>query len=262
MEFTKSVLKAKGLDIGYSTKKTSLTVAQNITFEATPGKLICLLGKNGIGKSTLLKTIAKTLPILSGEICVGDRKLAQLSQLELAKHLSYVFTDPLPESEFTAYEIIALGRQPYTNWLGRLTSEDKKIIDNAIATFNLKNVVSKKHYELSDGQLQKVMIARAYAQETPTIILDEPTSHLDFHHAISVFQTLKELSKNSEKTILISTHDINTALQLADELWLMTPEGFVTGSPDELTKNNALKSLFPENRVIFHKELQQFIVKN
>ena len=177
-----SIIKTINLSIGYQNKKNVSCIAKDINLSLYKGNLICILGENGIGKSTLLRTLTKVQPKLSGEILFEGRKLETISNIELAKKMSLVLTEKIPESNLTVYELIALGRQPYTNWLGNLTIEDKNHIQLAIKQTNIKDIIDKKHYELSDGQLQKVMIARALAQNTEIITLDEPTAHLDIHN--------------------------------------------------------------------------------
>ena len=255
------ILKTEHLSIGYCDKKGTTYIAKNLNIQLEKGKLVCLLGKNGIGKSTLLRTLSKTQHKLEGEIWIENEKLYAIEATTFAKKMSLVLTEKIPESQLTVFELIALGRQPYTNWLGKLSPIDYDKIDHAIELVQIKELAFKKNYELSDGQLQKVMIARALAQDTDIIILDEPTAHLDLHHKIEVFKILQELVQKTNKTILLSTHEVNLALQLADELWLMTPDKFATGTIDSLIKSKDLESLFPKNQVRFNSELKQFILK-
>lgn len=158
--------------------------------------------------------------------------------------------------------MIALGRQPYTNWLGTLNNTDKKYIEKAIAQVHLEEISNKKCDELSDGQLQKVMIARALAQNTELIILDEPTAHLDIHHKLEVFNLLQKMVHNLGKTIIISTHEVQLALQLADELWLMNENHFSTGTPDNLIEQGYLEDLFSSKFISFNPQSKQFMIKN
>tara|TARA_B100000809_G_scaffold249300_2_gene280458 strand:- start:28535 stop:29329 length:795 start_codon:yes stop_codon:yes gene_type:complete len=255
------VLKTENLSIGYCEKKGTTFIAKDLNINLEKGKLVCLLGKNGIGKSTLLRTLTKTQPKLGGEIWIENKKLYDIKPPTLAKKMSLVLTEKIPESQLTVFELIALGRQPYTNWLGKLSDNDYEKIEYAMELVQIKYLSFKKNYELSDGQLQKVMIARALAQDTDIIILDEPTAHLDLHHKIEVFKILQGLIQKTNKTILLSTHEVNLALQLADELWLMTPDKFVTGTTDTLIQSKDLENLFPANQISFNPELKQFILK-
>ena len=158
--------------------------------------------------------------------------------------------------------MVALGRQPHTNWIGTLTDKDLHLINIAFEQTNTSHLMFSKYYELSDGQLQKVLIARTLAQNSAIIILDEPTAHLDIHHTIETFTLLKKLVKEFNKTIIVSTHEINLALQLADVLWLMTPSQFISGETEKLIANNNLEELFESDLISFNKTLKQFTISN
>lgn len=255
------ILSSRNLSIGYCNKNGTTYIAQNININLSKGKLVCLLGKNGIGKSTLLRTLSKTQHKLEGDIFIDGENLHAIPAPTLAKKMSLVLTEKIPESQLSVYDLIALGRQPYTNWLGKLSKEDIRCIDNAIALVDIKHIVLKKNYELSDGQLQKVMIARALAQDTDIIILDEPTAHLDLHHKIEVFKILQNLVHKTNKTIILSTHEVNLALQLADNIWLMTDNNFTTGTTDSLIESKEIEGLFPEDQIVFNRDLKQFTLK-
>lgn len=255
------ILKSDKLAIGYTFKKRQKLIAKNINISLEKGKLICLLGKNGIGKSTLLRTISKVQAALSGDLYIDGAKIEQISAKALAQKMSLVLTERIPESNLTVYELIALGRQPYTNWIGNITAKDEQHIYTAIEQVNIENLKDQKCDELSDGQLQKVMIARALAQNTELIILDEPTAHLDIHHKIEVFNLLQTLVKDLGKTIITSTHEVQLALQLADALWLMTEQQFTTGNTQDLIDNGYLDTLFSSELVQFDSKTKQFIVK-
>jgi len=259
---TKHIIQVKNLNIGYTSKKEVKTIASNINIELNTGNLVCLLGKNGIGKSTLLRTLTKVQPSLKGEVFINSTKLETYNFTDFSKIVSLVLTEQLPDSSLTVFELVALGRQPYTNWIGYLTTEDLLIIQAAFEKTNTEHLMNSKCFELSDGQLQKILIARALAQNTPIIVLDEPTAHLDLHHTINTFSLLKNLASEFNKTIIVSTHEINLALQLADELWLMTPEKFITGSADKLISNNAVNKLFESDLISFNKTLKQFTINN
>jgi len=254
------MLQAKDLSIGYRNKKNITCISENINLSLHKGNLVCLLGKNGIGKSTLLRTLTRVQPQLSGDILIGEQQLEAIPSADLAKKMSLVLTERIPENNLTVYELIALGRQPYTNWVGTLTEEDHRYIDLAIQQTNIKDIIYKKHFELSDGQLQKVMIARALSQNTEIIILDEPTAHLDVHNKIEIFTLLKTLSKELNKTILISTHEIHLALQLADALWLMNEKGIISGDTENLIANESVSKLFTSDLVKFDLKSRQFII--
>jgi iron complex transport system ATP-binding protein len=178
----------------------------------------------------------------------------------LAQNLSLVLTEKLPPSNLTVFELIALGRQPYTNWLGNLSKEDHEKINQAIALTHIEHLVAKKHHEISDGQLQIVLIARALAQDTPLIILDEPTTHLDLLHKVSVFKLLKKLSQETDKCILFSTHDIDLAIQLSDEMIVMTEENVVQDQPCNLITKGVFNTLFKDDSITFDGEKGKFMI--
>lgn len=261
MEGTVNILTTTNLSIGYKVKKQLTLVAEGIDIALKKQQFVTLLGKNGIGKSTLLRTITKVQPKLSGNITIDGQPLDELTSKQLSQKISLVLTERIPDSNLSVYELIALGRQPYTNWLGTLSEQDKQFIDFAIENTNISEFVYKKHYELSDGQLQKVMIARALAQNTQIIILDEPTAHLDIHHKIEVFNLLQTLAKKFKKTVITSTHEIQLALQLADVLWLMNDNEFTSGTTHDLLTSNVLSSLFNSQLITFDVNSKQFIMK-
>mgnify|MGYP000005823792 CR=1 FL=1 len=197
---------------------------------------------------------------ISGEIFIHQKRITELTEKELSTQLSLVLTERLPESQLTVYELIALGRQPYTNWIDKLSDNDIKKINTAIQQTEIEHLKNNRFYELSDGQLQRVLIARALAQDTEIIILDEPTAHLDMHHTIKIFSLLKKLVAETQKTVIISSHEVNLAIQLSDEIILLTENTFHSGTPTELIETNAFDTLFPKELVKFNKKLQQFIV--
>jgi iron complex transport system ATP-binding protein len=253
------ILKTKAISIGYRDKKSVKTVANDLKIELRKGKLMALVGINGIGKSTLLKTITGIQKPLEGMVLLNEKNIENYSTTELAQQMSVVLTEKLPPSNLTVFELIALGRQPYTNWLGTLTSEDTEKVNDAIRLTQIGHLVQKKHFEISDGQLQKVLIARALAQDTPLIILDEPTTHLDLLHKFSLLQLLQKLAKETQKCILFSTHDIDLAIQLCDEMIIMTPEKTVQGQPCQLIENGIFDTLFDDKSIRFDKEKGKFI---
>ena len=253
-----TVLHSKDLSIGYTHKNESKTIIESCNIQLEAGQLVALIGANGIGKSTLLKTLTGIIPPLKGEIMLQDKPLKKYNPNLLAQELSIVLTEHLPPSNLTVYEIVALGRQPYTNWLGTLTNEDKEKIDHAIALTGIGNFIDKKHYEISDGQLQKALITRALAQDTAIIILDEPTTHLDLLHKVSLIKLLKKLTQETNKTILYSTHDIDLAIQLCDEMIVLTPNKLVKDQPCTLIEQNVFNELFQNEAITFDKTIGKF----
>lgn len=256
-----TLLHTKNLTIGYTSKKEVVPIASDINISLLKGKLITLIGGNGIGKSTLLRTITAIQTPISGEVMLNNKNLFSFENSDLAQQQSLVLTDKLPSSNLTVWELIALGRQPYTNWIGNLTDEDYSKIKTAVQLTNIEHLIEKKHYEISDGQLQKVLIARALAQDTDLIILDEPTTHLDLFHKVSVFKLLQKLAHETEKCILFSTHDIDLAIQLSDEMIVMTKGFCIQDQPCNLIEKGVFDLLFKDEHIVFDKILGKFIIR-
>ena len=262
MAIKNNILSTLNLSIGYSTKKEKNVIAKNLNLNFEAGKLIALIGANGIGKSTLLRTLTGIQKPLNGAVLLQEKELHNYDSVALAQNLSLVLTEKLPPSNLTAFELVALGRQPYTNWIGKLSEEDLQQINHAMALTQVTHLASKKHYEISDGQLQKVLIARALSQDTPLIILDEPTTHLDLLHKVSVFKLLKKLAAEKNKCILFSTHDIDLAIQLADEMIIMIENEVVQDEPCNLISKRVFNSLFKDSAITFDGEKGKFVISN
>lgn len=209
------VISLSQLSVGYT---LSHPVISDIKLELRSGQLACLIGENGIGKSTLLKTLTGFLPKLKGSLLLGNRDIESFSQRELARQVSIVLTQKPDVQNLTIEEIIGLGRSPYTGFFGRLRAEDCKVVDDAIATMGIEKLRGRMIQTLSDGERQKVMIAKALAQETSIILLDEPTAFLDFPSKAETFQSLQRMAHERDKLILLSTHDLELAVRFADSL--------------------------------------------
>lgn len=256
------ILEVSNLSIGYTDKKQQKIVKNKLTFNAHQGEFICLLGKNGVGKSTLLKTISKVIPKLDGNIFIDNNEINHIDSKTFSKILGVVLTERLPESNLTVFEMVALGRQPHTNWIDSLSDEDLNMVNKSLEQTNTTHLKEKNIFELSDGQLQKVLISRVLAQDTPIIIFDEPTAHLDIHHKIETFLLLKKLSKEAQKTIIISTHEIHWAIELANTIWLMTENNCYFDSPENLKTQNRFQELFDSFLVTFDAESNQFKISS
>ena len=209
------IISLSQLSVGYT---LSHPVISDIDLELKSGQLSCLIGENGIGKSTLLKTLTGFLPKLKGSVLFDNRDITSFSQRELARQVSIVLTQKPDVQNLTIEEIIGLGRSPYTGFFGRLRIDDRVVVNDAIATMGIEKLRGRMIQTLSDGERQKVMIAKALAQETPVILLDEPTAFLDFPSKAETFQSLQRMAHERDKLILLSTHDLELAVRFADSL--------------------------------------------
>lgn len=239
------VIEGKGLCIGYKTGKTVKQVHAGLDFKLRRGELTCLLGANGAGKSTLLRTLAASQPPLGGELDLLDKPVASYSERERSRTIGVVLTDKTQVGGLTVFELAALGRQPHTGFFGRLGREDKAIVSRALHAVGIGDKAGHYMAELSDGERQKVMIAKALVQECPVILLDEPTAFLDVVSRIEIMSLLHRLAVDEGKAILLSTHDIEQALVLSDRLWLLTPEqGLECGVTEDLILAGRMDALF------------------
>ena len=222
---------------------------------------MAVVGVNGVGKSTFLRTLSGIQPALTGKVKIGGEDLDNIASENLAKKISLVLTEQPLSKNLSVAELVALGRQPYTNWIGRLTAEDRKMVKKALDLVKIGELQDKKCYELSDGQLQKVLISRALAQDTPVMILDEPTSHLDMYHKAQVLKLLKNLSQDTGKAIIFATHEINLALQLCDRIILMKPDEVIEDAPKQLIQKGHFESIFPQDLIVFDRNTESFRIK-
>lgn len=225
--------------------------------------MTCLLGANGVGKSTLLRTLSAFQPKLSGEIRIQGKEIGSYTDKQLSKVISVVLTEKCDIRNMTSVELIGLGRSPYTGFWGTLSKEDKEVVDHAINLVGISHLAHRMVHTLSDGERQKVMIAKALSQETPVIFLDEPTAFLDFPSKVEMMQLLHQLSRQTDKTIFLSTHDLELALQIADKIWLMDKVNGVTiGTPEDLSLDGTLSGFFARKGIVFDLETGLFRVNN
>ncbi len=215
-------IELRHLRTGYTERRRSVVISPDLSLSIRPGEIVMLMGPNGSGKSTLMHTMAGLLPPLVGEVELGEKPLSSLTMKEVARQLSLVLTERIPAGNMDVWEVVTIGRYPYTGFRGVLSAEDKRICEEALATCRLTELRERIFDTLSDGEKQRVMIARALAQETPLILLDEPTAHLDLPSRLEVTTMLRTLAHKLGKSILISTHELDLALGWADTIWLST----------------------------------------
>ena len=255
-------LQLQSVSIGYQHKNKPVFVQEKLDIVANKGELIALIGKNGCGKSTLMRSIALLQPIFEGQIMIEGKDIATLTPRQRARLISIVLTDQRAEASFNVRELIAIGRDPYTGWLGSLSDNDQQAIDKAMEMTNLIGFEHRNIHELSDGERQRVFIARALAQDTPVILLDEPTSHLDLPNRINILLLLQRLARETNKTIFISTHELETAMQAADKIWLMEKNnGIRNGVPEDMVLEGTFDTVFGHPSYEFDKEYGSFVIK-
>ncbi len=246
MNETPPLLSSRDLSIGYTSRKQiKRVVAQKLQLDLWAGQLICLLGPNGAGKSTLMRTLAGLQAPLAGSVRVAGQEIVSLNPVELARRLSLVLAERVEAGNLLVSELIALGRTPHTGWLGKLTSSDQDAIQRALVVTDTLGFAHRRLHQLSDGERQKVMLARALAQDTDLILLDEPTAHLDLPSRVDLMRLLHRLSRQTHKAILVSTHELDLALQASDTLWLLDTNGnMATGTPEDLVLTGAFEATF------------------
>ncbi|MBQ9285680.1 MAG: ABC transporter ATP-binding protein [Bacteroidaceae bacterium] len=252
--------KLQNLTTGYHVHGKMHVVASNITAQLCEGQLTCLLGPNGAGKSTLLRTLAAFQPALQGEMLLGGKPLANYSSKELATYIGIVLTEKPELGNMHTDELVAMGRSPYTGFWGKLTDDDNAAVDEAISLVGIEPLRHRLVTTLSDGERQKVMIAKALAQQTPIIMLDEPTAFLDFPSKVEVMLLLRRLAHEMNKTVFLSTHDLELALQTADSLWLMNKEELEIGTPADLAASGALSRFFSGPGITFDSQSRRFTI--
>ncbi len=250
-----AILEILNLSIGYKN-----AILQNLNLSAQKGELIAIIGKNGVGKSTLLKTIAKIIEPLRGEILVNDKNILDYSSVRFSKLVGFSSNNSINISNFTVKDLVRLGRVPHTAILGNFKEVDDDAVDFAIAQTGLENLQKKEITKVSDGERQRAFIARLIAQQTDILLLDEPTAFLDVmakHQTISLF---REITKKHNKTVLFSTHDLKIAIQNADKIWIINADKIISGTPEDLILNNKINDVFSDNNIKFDNLTADFYV--
>ena len=255
------VLEASNLSVGYGKDISTTRVVEGINFALNQGEFALMLGCNGAGKSTLLRTLSSVQYPLSGEIKICGENIFEASPRELAQRVAAVFTDKTMAGGLLVEEVVALGRYPYTGFFGKITKEDREVVQSSLSLVGMTDKSKKYLSQLSDGERQKIMIAKALAQQTPLIILDEPTAFLDLPSRIEILYLLKRLTQEENKTILLSTHDVEQSLSVADKLLLIKNGAFKFKTAVDAVESGDIDGLFEERGIMFDKNTGRFIPK-
>jgi len=254
-----AVVSLKNACLGYAGKPPKV-LANQLNFAWKKGVCCGIIGQNGAGKSTLLRSITGLQPLLAGDLFWEQQEVQTLSPDLRAMKMSVVLTEKIPPSLLTVFELVALGRYPHTDWMGQLTDFDREKIIGALTQTETLHLSERLFDTLSDGQKQQVLIARALAQDTPVMVLDEPTTHLDLPHKLLVLKLLQKIAKEHQKTVIFSTHDVEWALTYCDELVVITPEKWQHDSTENCINNNLLNGLFTDSNVHFDRETKRFVI--
>ncbi len=259
----RSVLQTKNLTVGYGKGKNRLDILSQICLQANSRQIIALIGANGTGKSTLLRTLAGLQPALDGEILLNSKDINQLTPKEIAVQVSLVLTDRIQTGYLTVGDLVAMGRHPHTNWRGRMRERDLEATLDALTITGLSQLIQSDLQELSDGQKQKAMIARALAQDGNLMLLDEPLIHLDVPSKWEIMNLLRRMAHERSKTVILATHELDLSLRMADQLWLIDGEkNIITGAPEDLVLDGLISKVFDGEQYFFDQELGGFSMKS
>lgn len=252
-------LRTRDLAVGYRARGTRRAVLERVNLSVRAGELVCLLGPNGIGKSTLLRTFAKMQPALWGTVELGGADLRSISNAELARRLGVVLTERVAVEALPACRVVELGRYPHSGWFGRISDADRRVVDWAIDAVGVRHLAERDFSRLSDGERQRVMIARALAQEPVLLLLDEPTAFLDVPSRVELMGLLRRLTREGPLAVVVSTHDLELALRTADVVWLVMPCGeLMTGAPEDVIVSGGMAQAFEGREIRFHSEERSF----
>ncbi len=251
---TKEILVLDSLEIGYGSGRNMKVLLPSLSASAKKGELIAVIGRNGIGKSTLLRTLAGVQESLGGRLYYSGHDIREFSKPELARKVGYISTEIIKVSNMRVYDLVALGRFPHTNWIGRIEIHDQNIIQDALEKTSMNPLSRRFVAELSDGERQKAMIARLLAQNTGIMVMDEPTAFLDVASKYEILHLMHWLSDKEKKTIIFSTHDLQMAVSQSDKIWLMLDDELLEGAPEDLMISGAFSRLFDSSAVIFNSQ--------
>ena len=252
-------LGTRGLAVGYGRRRRRREVLRNLNLGVRAGELVCLLGPNGVGKSTLLRTLARMQPALEGVVELGGIDLGRLSQIDLARRLGVLLTDRLALGALAARRVVELGRYPHSGWWGRVTARDRSAVEAALEAVGATHLAARDFSRLSDGERQRIMIARALAQEPMLLLLDEPTAFLDVPSRVELMGLLRRLTRGQGLAVVLSSHDLELALRMADTVWLVMPDGRVSaGAPEDVIFAGDVAAAFASTHVHFQPAERTF----
>ncbi|WP_288146021.1 ABC transporter ATP-binding protein [Xylanibacter caecicola] len=256
------MIRIENLTVGYASGNNTRTVAAGLNASFHSGEMTCLIGANGVGKSTLLRTLSGFQSPLAGDIYIDGKRMNSHTPSQLSRMISVVLTDRPDTGNLTVEELVALGRSPYTGFWGTLKDTDREIVRESLKQTGIEHLASRMIGSLSDGERQKMMIAKALAQQTGVIYLDEPTAFLDYPSKVEIMQMLRNMATGTDRIIFMSTHDIELTLQIADRIWLMTQEGTLhVGTPRELSDNGSLSAFISRAGIRFDTDTMSIRVK-
>jgi iron complex transport system ATP-binding protein len=258
IKIDEEILTIKALRIGYKTGGVEKVILPALNSSARKSELIAVIGKNGAGKSTLLRTITGLMPALGGHIYYEEKEILQYSRMELARKVGYISTESIRASSMSVYDLVALGRFPYTDWTGRIDAENYELIVNAIGNSGMSAMTYRYLEELSDGERQRAMIARILAQDTGLMVMDEPTAFLDIGSKYEILHLLHTLTREAGKTIIFSTHDLQMAISQADKIWLLDEKKLIEGAPEDLMLAGDFDHIFDSSPVKYNSDYGTF----
>jgi iron complex transport system ATP-binding protein len=256
------ILTLDSLKIGYISGKNENILLPPLNASASSGELIAVIGRNGIGKSTLLRTLTGLQRPLGGEIIYNGKNISDYSRTELAQMVGYISTEIIKVSNMSVYDLVSLGRFPHTNWMGKIGIKDQEVISGALEKTSMERYGMKYMAELSDGERQKAMIARIVAQDTRIMVMDEPTAFLDVASKYEILHLMHTLSGTEDKTIVFSTHDFQMAISQADKIWLILDDRLIEGAPEDLMISGAFEHLFKSSKIMFNSDEGTFSFRN
>jgi iron complex transport system ATP-binding protein len=262
MNPTEKILSFNRLEIGFVSGKNRQILLPPLNGAAREGELVAVIGKNGVGKSTLLRTIAGLQAMINGELSVDGKNIKEYSRIHLSEKVGYISTEIVKVSNMRVFDLVSLGRYPYTNWIGRISNSDFAMITESLEKTGMRDFSDRPVNELSDGERQRAMIAMVLAQDAGIMVMDEPTAFLDISSKFEIIHLMRELTAGKNKTIIFSTHDLSIALSQSDKVWVLKENGLIEGAPEDLMLKGTFNTLFNDSKVKFNTSDGSFNIRN